>query len=268
MIGLLIGDGNLPKVLINKLEQKKTRFIAINLSKKKISKNFFYNFNISQFSKIVETLKKNKCKEVILAGKVTRPRIEDIKIDFGTLKILPKIILSLKKGDSHALDFVINYLNQINMKVVSCTKYLPELLAENFVNKFKLSKQDSRDIEKGKAILNHVNKKYDVGQSIIINKGLVVGIEAAEGTDEMHVRSRRQRQMCIRDRSSGVLIKVPKKIQDLRVDLPTIGYDTIRNCIKIGLRGIALKKNQNIFLDQTKSSDLIKKNNFFITVIN
>ena len=58
MIGLLIGDGNLPKVLINKLEQKKTRFIAINLSKKKISKNFFYNFNISQFSKIVETLKK------------------------------------------------------------------------------------------------------------------------------------------------------------------------------------------------------------------
>jgi hypothetical protein len=76
MIGLLIGDGNLPKVLIKKLEQKKTKFIAINLSKKKISKNFFYNFNISQFSKIVETLKKNKCKEEILAGKVTRPRIE------------------------------------------------------------------------------------------------------------------------------------------------------------------------------------------------
>ena len=58
MIGLLTGDGNLPKVLIKKLEQKKTKFIVINLSKKKISKNFFYNFNISQFSKIVETLKK------------------------------------------------------------------------------------------------------------------------------------------------------------------------------------------------------------------
>ena len=58
MIGLLIGDGNLPKVLIKKLEQKKIKFIAINLTKKKISKNFFYNLNISQFSKIVETLKK------------------------------------------------------------------------------------------------------------------------------------------------------------------------------------------------------------------
>ena len=67
---------------------------------------------------------------------------------------------------------------------------------------------------------------------------------------------------------SGVLIKVPKKIQDLRVDLPTIGYETIRNCIKIGLRGIALKKNQNIFLDQKKSLNLIKKHSFFITVIN
>ena len=268
MIGLLIGDGNLPKVLIKKLEQKKTKFIAINLSKKKISKNFFYNFNISQFSKIVETLKKNNCKEVILAGKVTRPRIEDIKLDFSTLKILPKIILSLKKGDSHALDFVINYLNRINMKVVSCTKYLPELLAENFVNKFKLSKQDLRDIEKGKAILNHVNKKYDVGQSIIINKGLVVGIEAAEGTDEMILKSFSIMKKINNKAPSGVLIKVPKKIQDLRVDLPTIGYNTIRNCIKVGLRGIALKKNQNIFLDQQKSLNLIKKNNFFITVIN
>ena len=267
MIGLLIGDGNLPKVLIKKLEQKKIKFIAINLSKKKISKNFFYNFNISQFSKIVETLKKNNCKEVILAGKVTRPRIEDIKIDFGTIKILPKIILSLRKGDSHALDFVINYLNRMNMKVVSCTKYLPELLAENFVNKFKLSKQDLRDIEKGKAILNHV-KKYDVGQSIIINKGLVVGIEAAEGTDEMILKSFSIMKKINNKAPSGVLIKVPKKIQDLRVDLPTIGYNTIRNCIKVGLRGIALKKNQNIFLDQQKSLILIKKNNFFITVIN
>ena len=131
---------------------------------------------------------------------------QDIKIDFGTLKILPKIILSLKKGDSHALDFVINYLNRINMKVVSCTKYLPELLAENFVNKFKLSRQDSRDIEKGKAILNHVNKKYDVGQSIIVNKGLVVGIEAAEGTDEMILKSFSIMKKINKIMPSGVLI--------------------------------------------------------------
>tara|TARA_B110001452_G_C15135916_1_gene395602 strand:+ start:12 stop:566 length:555 start_codon:yes stop_codon:yes gene_type:complete len=184
------------------------------------------------------------------------------------MKILPKIILSLKKGDSHALDFVINYLNQMNMKVVSCTKYLPELLAENFVNKFKLTKQDLRDVEKGKAILNHVNKKYDIGQSIIVNKGLVVGMEAAEGTDEMILKSSSIMKKINKKMPSGVLIKVPKKIQDLRVDLPTIGYNTIRNCIKIGLRGIALKKNQNIFLDQEKSLNLIKKNNFFITVIN
>ena len=154
------------------------------------------------------------------------------------------------------------------MKVVSCTKYLPELLAENFVNKFKLTKQDLRDVEKGQAILNHVNKKYDVGQSIIINKGLVVGIEAAEGTDVMILKSLGIMKKINKKIASGVLIKVPKKIQDLRVDLPTIGYNTIHNCIKIGLRGIALKKNQNIFLDQKKSLNLIKKNNFFITIIN
>ena len=63
MIGLLIGDGNLPKILIKKLQLKKIKFIVVNLSKKKNSKNFFYNFNISQFSKIVKTLKKITAKK-------------------------------------------------------------------------------------------------------------------------------------------------------------------------------------------------------------
>ena len=67
---------------------------------------------------------------------------------------------------------------------------------------------------------------------------------------------------------SGVLIKIPKKIQDIRVDIPTIGLRTIQNCLRAGIRGIALKKNENIFLDQKKSLKLIKQNNFFIKVIN
>ncbi len=124
-----------------------------------------------------------------MAGKVTRPRIQDIKIDFKLIKMLPNIIRSLKKGDSHALDFVIKILKNNNIRVVSCLKYVPELKAENFMLFNKESKQDFEDINKGIAILNHINNKFDVGQSIIVNNGFVVGIEAAEGTDEMLSKS-------------------------------------------------------------------------------
>ena len=67
---------------------------------------------------------------------------------------------------------------------------------------------------------------------------------------------------------SGVLVKMPKKIQDIRVDIPTIGLSTIKNCLDACIKGIALKKNENIFLDQERCYKLIQKNNFFIKVVN
>ena len=82
--------------------------------------------------------------------------------------MLPKIIASLKNGDSHALDFVIKILKNNNIKVVSCLKYVPELKAENFTLFNKESKQDIEDINKGIKLLNHINNKFDVGQSIIV----------------------------------------------------------------------------------------------------
>ena len=71
-----------------------------------------------------------------------------------------------------------------------------------------------------------------------------------------------------KNNQSGILIKLPKKIQDLRIDLPTIGFKTVKKCIDLRLNGIVLKKNAHIFLDQEKSIALIKKNNFFIKIIN
>ena len=129
MIGIIAGEGNLPKVLIKKLNTKKLKFIVINVINKKKFKKNFYNLNISQFSKIISILKVNKCKEVVLAGKVIRPSIKDLKFDYQVLRLLPKIIASLRKGDSHALDLVIGILKKNNITVVSCIKYLPELRA-------------------------------------------------------------------------------------------------------------------------------------------
>ena len=266
MIGVIAGDGSLPKLIIKKLQSKKFNYIVINLSKKKRKKN--YNFSITQVSSIIEVLKKNKCTEVILAGKVTRPNLTDFRFDKKVIKLLPKILNSLKKGDSYLLDLVISILQKEKIKVVSCTKYLPELFVNNIKNHKILTSQDLQDIKKGKNLLEMLNQRFDVGQSALINRGFIVAIEAAEGTDEMLSKSSKILKKINKNKQSGILIKLPKKIQDLRIDLPTIGFQTIKKCIDLRLNGIVLKKNAHIFLDQEKSISLIKKNNFFIKVIN
>ena len=267
MIGIIAGDGSLPKLIVKKLKNIKINHIVINLSKKNLKKQK-YNLAITQISSIIQILKKNQCKEVILVGKVTRPNFTDIRFDKKIIKYLPKILDGLKKGDSYLLDLVINILKKEKMKVVSCTKYLPELFANNIKIKKLISSQDLRDIKKGKNLLETLNQKFDVGQSAIINSGFVVAIEAAEGTDQMLIKSSKILKKLNKNKQSGILIKLPKKIQDLRIDLPTIGFKTINKCIDLRLNGIVLKKNAHIFLDQEKSIPLIKKNNFFIKVIN
>ena len=267
MIGIIAGDGDLPKLLVKKLNKKKISFIYINLQPKKILKTNFYNYNIFEISNILKALNVNNCQKVILVGKVFRPPIHDFRFDKELIKLLPKILLNYKKGDGHLLDMVINFFKKNKITVISCINYLSELKAENFISINKPNKQDLLDINKGVKLLNHINSKFDVGQSAIINKGYVVAIEGASGTDSMINNSIKIQKKINKNNYSGVLIKIPKKKQDLRVDLPTIGYRTIKNCIRAGVKGIALKKNENIFLDQNKSFDIIKKNNFFIKVI-
>jgi DUF1009 family protein len=267
MIGIIAGDGDLPKLLVKKLNKKKISFIYINLQQKIILKKNFYNYNIFEISNILKALKVNNCQKVILVGKVIRPSIHDFKFDKELIKLLPKILLNYKKGDGHLLDMVINFFKKNKITVLSSIKYLPELKAENFISIIKPNKQDLLDINKGVKLLNHINSKFDVGQSTIINKGFIVAIEGASGTDSMINNSINIQRKINKNNYSGVLIKIPKKKQDIRVDLPTIGYRTIKNCIRAGIKGIALKKNENIFLDQNKCFDIIKKNNFFIKVI-
>jgi len=107
MIGVIAGEGMLPKLIEKKFKEKKINYILINLSKKKIIRKNYYNFAITQISSIINILKKNCCNEVILAGKVIRPNFSDFRIDKKIITLIPRILDSLKKGDSSLLVLVI-----------------------------------------------------------------------------------------------------------------------------------------------------------------
>ena len=103
---------------------------------------------------------------------------------------------------------------------------------------------------------------------MVIRNSYVITIEGPDGTDTMLKRANILfKRFSYKNKRQGILLKFPKRNQDLRVDLPTVGIKTIKKCIKIGLKGIVVKANQNIFLDRSKCINLANKNRMFICAI-
>ena len=260
MIGIFAGSGSLPREILLFLNKNKKKYIILNLSNKKIKDSV--DVQLGQFGKILNILKRNKIRKVIFAGYVKRPNLSSLKFDLKAVSYIPKLIKVFKKGDGNILNFATQILKKNNIKVIDSHTYCKHLLVNKTITKCKPSAEDKKDFLKGKKILNTLSK-FDIAQGILLDNGYVMAIEAAEGTDEM---LKRVAKIKLKNKgNSGVLIKLPKKKQSLRYDLPTIGLKTVQLCIKSKLNGIFLKKNQNIFLDQKKALNLANKHGFFIT---
>ena len=268
MLGLIVGESSLPNFVINKLLKKNIEFLILDLTKSNIYKKYknSYSLKITELGKAISILKKNNCKNVIFIGKVERPDISLLKFDRKALFYLPRLFSAFKKGDGNILKEIIKIFKENKLNVVNSMKFTPELIfKDKSINKLKINNTDKSSISKGVKIIKSLSK-FDIGQSVVINNGYVLAIEGPEGTDETIKRSLHLSKK-YKLKNKSILIKFPKANQDLRIDLPTIGFDTIKNCIKANIKGIAVKRSQNIILDKNKIINLVKKNNFFIISI-
>jgi DUF1009 family protein len=268
MLGLIVGESSLPNYVINKLLKKNIEFLILDLTKSNIYKRYknSYSLKITELGKAISILKKNNCKNVIFIGKVERPDISLLKFDRKALFYLPRLFSAFKKGDGNILKEIIKIFKENKLNVVNSMKFTPELIfKDKSINKLKINNTDKSSISKGVKIIKSLSK-FDIGQSVVINNGYVLAIEGPEGTDVTIKRSLHLSKK-YKLKNKSILIKFPKANQDLRIDLPTIGFDTIKNCIKANIKGIAVKRSQNIILDKDKIINLVKKNNFFIISI-
>ena len=268
MLGLIVGESSLPNFVINKLLRKNVEFLILDLTKSNIYKRYknSYSLKITELGKAISVLKKNNCKNVIFVGKVERPEISLLKFDRKALFYLPRLFSAFKKGDGNILKEIIKIFKENKLNVINSMKFTPELIfKDKSINKIKINNTDKISISKGVRIIKSLSK-FDIGQSVVINNGYVLAIEGPEGTDETIKRSLYLSKK-YKLKNKSILIKFPKTNQDLRIDLPTIGFDTIKNCIKANIKGIAVKRSQNIILDKDKIINLVKKNNFFIISI-
>ena len=263
MIGLIFGESNFPIQILNKIKKKHLKYLIIDLTKeKKFKKNkYSYNVSIGQFGKIIRVLKENKCKKVLFAGNVKRPNFSKLRLDLKGVYYIPRIIKSSKLGDAAILKEIIKILKYEKIKTISSLNFNPELtLKKGSYSKTKPNKKDKTDIKKAISTLNKLGK-YNYSQGTVVRNKKVVAIEGKGGTQKMLKRCKNKQF-----KNEGVLVKFPKKKQDLRIDLPTAGLKTLTQCKSAGLKGIVLKSKQNVFLERKKSINFANKNKMFIEV--
>jgi UDP-2,3-diacylglucosamine hydrolase len=263
MIGLIFGDTEFPKEILKTVKKRKIKYLIIDLSKsKKFKKDRkSYSVSIGQFGKIINILKENNCKKVLFAGKVNKPNFSKLKLDFKGIYYIPRIIKASKLGDAAILKEIIKILGQNKIKTENSLKFNPELsLKKGNYSKFKPNKQDQLDIKKAIKTLNSL-REYNFSQGVVVRNNKVVSIEGKGGTKKMLEKSRSKKF-----RNHGVLVKFPKKKQDLRIDLPTIGLKTLKQSKTAGLKGIVIKNKQHVFLDKINCIKFANKNKMFISV--
>jgi UDP-2,3-diacylglucosamine hydrolase len=264
MIGLIFGETNFPKEILKKIIKYKKKYLIIDLSKKKIfrkNKNF-NSFSIGQIGGIINHLKENNCKQVLFAGRVMKPNFSKLRLDLKGIYYIPKIIKASKVGDAAILKEIINIFKKEKIKTLDSLMFTPELsLKKGAHTKVKPDINDKKDIKKALATLNKLNN-YSFSQGAIIKNNKVLAIEGNDGTHKMLKRIKKKEK-----KLKGILAKFPKKKQDLRIDLPTIGLKTLMQCKKVGLKGIVLKNKKNVCLEKKKLINFANKNKMFVMVI-
>ena len=263
MIGLIFGETNFPIQILKRIKRRHLKYLIVDLTKRRKFKNDRYSHAVSigQLGKIIKIFKENKCRKVLFAGKVKKPNFSKLRLDFKGIYYIPRIIRSSKLGDAAILKEIIKILKQEKIRTISSLTFNPELtLKKGDYSKIKPNREDKIDIKKAITTLNRLGK-YNFSQGTVVRNRKVVAIEGKGGTEKM-LRKCKSKKF----KNKGVLVKFPKKKQDLRVDLPTVGLKTLTQCKSAGLKGIVLKSKKNVFLERKKCIRFANQNKMFITI--
>lgn len=206
---------------------------------------------IAEAGKMLRLLKEATCDGVVLAGVVKRPDFSKLRPDWRGAALLPQVIAAAAKGDGAMLDVLVRTLEAEGFTVVGAEEVFADLVAPpGPVGAAAPSLENWADIRKAAAIIAALGP-FDVGQAAVVASGHTLGIEAAEGTDALLDRCAEFPPSARGgDRRNGVLVKRPKPGQELRVDLPTLGVETVRRAAAAGLSGVAFEAGAALLIDR------------------
>lgn len=266
-LGIIAGGGILPQILIRHCQQTERDFFVLaienNADKEIFTSDVPHKWiRIGQAGTGFKLMHEQNAEEIVMIGTIHRPSLADLVPDLRTAAFFARIGMK-SIGDDGILRALIKEIESENMRVVGIHEVLPDLLVKQGVlTKAKPDKQALADIARGVEVGLELGR-LDVGQSVIVQQGLVLGVEGIEGTDKLIERCGTYQ----RKGNGGILVKLRKPQQDMRIDLPTIGTKTIENLHKAGLRGVAVHAGNALIVNEKEVIDLANKYKMFIVGI-
>jgi DUF1009 family protein len=222
---------------------------------------------IGQLGRLTRLARDESVRDLTFIGTLVRPSLSEIRLDWGTLRVLPRVLAAFRGGDDHLLSGIGGVLEREGFRLVGIRDVAPQLLMPvGCLTRAAPDADANADIAKGRELLRALSP-FDIGQGVVVIDGHVVAVEDIEGTDGLLARVARLRgEGRIRARAGrGVLVKAPKSGQDLRFDLPTTGLRTVEGAAAAGLAGIATIAGHTIAADVQAMIEAADRAGLFVT---
>lgn len=247
VLGIIAGAGDLPHAVAESARGagRPVFLLSVTNDENETRADRISNASVSigELAKAIKLLKNAGCIEIVLAGRVNRPKFSELKLDARGIMALPGLLSAAKKGDDALLRATVSLFEREGFRIIGVQDAAPDLIVrEGIMSRVKPAQTHREDIEQGFRIA-HALGSFDIGQAAVICEGLVLAVEAAEGTDAMLMRvaDLPGQLRGTPDEKRGVLIKALKPVQDRKTDLPVIGVKTVELVHAAGLAGIAVE---------------------------
>ena len=267
-IGLIAGGGKLPLHVAQAVRESNDDLTVVEIEPDSPPGRFIgaERFPLAKFGKMVKTMERAGVTHVCMAGTVARPDFSDFKPDLAAMRYLPGTLRAARQGDDALLRHVMGIFESRGFKVVSAQELSQQLLMEEGpLGAVSIHHAHRNDALRAMQVAEIIGTQ-DIGQGAVVADGVVLAVEAQEGTDAMLERVATL-PTAVRGSTAtraGVLAKRPKPGQDMRVDLPTIGPRTVELAAKAGLAGIIVEAGRAFVIDADTVRDLADAAGMFV----
>jgi DUF1009 family protein len=248
-LGMLAGGGMMPVEIIRHCHRTGKEIFVVGIepyAKEEELKDVPHIFaKMGEAGKILNALTKNDVYEIVLAGGIKRPSFKELIPDWEGAKLIAKLAIK-KMSDNNLFVAIMDEIERLGFKVVGIEEVVPEMMfSEGLYGKVKPSDEDMDDIKRGVTVAKALGA-VEVGQAVVVQEGMVLAVEAVEGTDMMLSRAATVKKQG----KAPIMVKVVKPGQDMRVDLPAIGLQTIEQLKKYGIKGIAVEAGGILLIER------------------
>lgn len=254
-IAVICGGGSFPGAVAEMIARRGRRPVMFGLrgwADPGVVERYAHHWvALGQFGRFLRLAEAEGCREALLIGTLLRPPLTQIRLDWRTIRLMPRIARLFRGGDDRLLSSVADIMEESGVRVIGLEEVAPEIIVpEGVLARRQPSARERADIAIALKLIAALGP-FDVGQAAVVADNHVLAVEAAEGTDNLLARIADLRHMrrVATPPGVGVLVKAPKPGQDRRFDLPSIGPRTIENVARAGLAGVAVAAGSAIIVE-------------------